>query len=842
MADSRKLSGLSQKEAEAILKKGGYNELPSQKKRSAFFILIKVLSEPMLLFLAVSGAVYFSLGELKDAIMLISAIFLLIGIVFYQQRKTEKTLDALRNLSSPRALVIRDGEQKRIAGREVVKGDIIVIYEGDRISADAVVLSCENFSVDESLLTGESLPVKKIEWDGKLKNQRPGGEGLPFVYSGSLVVSGRGLAEVVSIGLNTEMGKIGKSLERIKTEDTLLQKETAKIVSWMALIGIVLCVFVAVVYALEKNNLLEGFLAGLTLSMAMLPEEFPVVLLIFLTLGAWRLSKRKVLTRNSAAIETLGASTVLCADKTGTLTLNKIKLISLYCAGSFYEMGDSSSAGLPENFSEVLEYGVLASQKNPFDPIEKELNEMGKLHLSGLRLENMELKKSYPFSKKLFALTHAWKLKDEKEFLIATKGAPETILDLCRIKGADKKDIMQKVGQMSEKGLRVLGVANAKFLGQNLPDSQLDFDFDFNGLLGFADPVRHDAAKAVKEAYNAGIRVIMITGDYPGTAQFVARKIGIKNPDKYLTGEELEKMNHLELRKEIKDINIFSRVVPEQKLVIVNALKANNEIVAMTGDGVNDAPALKSAHIGIAMGERGTDVAREASSLVLLNDDFSSIVAAVKLGRKIYDNLKKAMGYILAVHVPVAGMSVLPIFFGFPQVLLPAHIAFLELIIDPACSTVFEAGKEDKNIMKRPPRNLRQQMFNFKTVSIHFIQGAGVLFATFFLFAFAIKSGRSEAEARSLAFASLVLSNLALIVINLSWSRNVYETIKSADKILFIIAGAALLGLAVVLYVPFFSELFHLAPIYWQDFVFIIFFIVIGLGWFEILKLFRKNL
>jgi len=837
--------GLSEREAAKILKEEGFNELSYQKKKNVFFGLIKVLSEPMLILLIASGMIYLFLGETRDALMLLTFVFVVIGITFYQERKTEKALEALRDLSSPRALVIRNGEQKRIAGREVVRGDIVVIYEGDRVPADALILSCENLYVDESLLTGESIPVRKIEWENKwekkTKTQRPGGDDLPFVYSGSMVTSGRGIIEITSTGSNTEIGKIGKSLESIKDEDTLLHKETDKIVRWVAIIGIVLCALVIVVYTIVKGNLIGGFLAGITLSMAMLPEEFPVVLVIFLTLGAWRISKRKVLTRRSAAIETLGAATVLCTDKTGTLTLNKMELSSLYSAGLFYEISDRATTELPENFRELLKFGVLASQKDPFDPIEKELNKMGDLYLKTDKgfYDDFELIKEYPLSKKMLALSHVWQNKNERKIIVASKGAPESILDLCHVSEKEKHEVLEKVKEMSEKGMRVLGAAKALFSGDNLPTNQHDFEFDFVGLLGFIDPVRSTADDAVREAYQAGVRVIMITGDYPGTAQFVAKKIGIKNSEEYLTGEDLEKINHLELREKIKTVNIFARVLPEQKLLIVNALKANNEVVAMTGDGVNDAPALKAAHIGVAMGERGTDVAREASALVLLNDDFSSIVAAVRLGRRIYDNLKRSMGYILAVHVPIAGMSILPLFFNMPVVLLPAHIAFLELIIDPACSTVFESEKEDKNIMKRPPRNLHQPMFNLKTVIISTMQGLGILLATFILFVFATRSGMGELEARSFAFASLVLSNLMLIVINLSWNKNIYKIIVSGNKVFFIIVISTLVCLSAVLYVPFLCNLFHLAPLHFKDFALIGVVVFASLIWFEILKLFK---
>lgn len=838
------ITGLTEKEAAQKLASDGYNELPSQKSQSFISLLLKVLSEPMLLLLLASGTLYLLIGEPRDAFMLLSFVVVVIGITFYQERKTEKTLEALKNLSSPRALVVRDGKQIRIPGREVVRGDIVVIREGDRIPADACVLSCENLSVDESLITGESVPVRKIQWDYKTKPARPGGDDLPFVFSSSLVVSGRGIARVLETGIATEIGKIGKSLGSIKEEPTLLQKETGSIVRTMSIIGISLCTIIVLFYTLAKGNFIQGLLSGLTLSMAMLPEEFPVVLVIFLTLGAWRISKRKVLTRRPAAIETLGAATVLCTDKTGTLTLNKMKLTSLYTNGSFYEVSDFASTDLPEKFHPLLEYGILSSEKDPFDPIETELIKIGKLYLTHTHHlhTNWKLVREYPLSKEFLAFSHVWQMENKKEYIVASKGAPEAILDLCHVSPKKYTEVLKKVTEMSDKGLRVLGVAKAVYTKTTLPVKQHDYVFEFVGLLGFIDPPRSTAPGAVREAYDAGMRVILITGDYPGTAQFVAKKIGILNPDIFITGSELSKMDHLELRERIKKTNVFARIMPEQKLAIVNALKANGEIVAMTGDGVNDAPALKSAHIGIAMGDRGTDVAREAASLVLLNDDFSSIVAAVRLGRRIFDNLSSAMGYVLAVHIPIAGMSLLPLLFNLPVILLPAHIAFLELIIDPSCSVVFESEKEDENIMKRPPRNLNQTMFNPKKVFIIALQGMGILMATFILSVIATNSGRSETEVRTIAFTSLVLTNLLLIIINLSWTKNIFQIIAGANRAMVIVVAAALACLSVILYVPFLSGLFHLSSLRAGDFLLIAPVMIISVLWFEIYKLLKNRL
>jgi P-type Ca2+ transporter type 2C len=839
--DLKNINGLSQKEAAQILARDGFNELPSQKGQNIFTIFLRVISEPMLLLLIGSGIIYLFLGEMKDALMLSTFVFVVIGITFYQERKTERTLEALKNLSSPRALVIRDRERKRIAGREVVKGDIIILREGDRVPADAVVLSCENLSVDESLLTGESISVRKSVFEGQ-SHIKPGGDDLPYVFSGTLIVSGRGIARVLATGISTEMGKIGIALETIKEEDTLLKKETVKIVRYVTAVSIILCLLIVAVYVFIRGDPVQGLLSGLTLSMAMLPEEFPVVLLIFLTLGAWRISKRKVLARKAAVIETLGAATVLCVDKTGTLTLNKMELTRLYSENSLYTLSGSAATAFPENHHILLEYAILASQRDPFDPIEKEVKKTGELYLKNTRHlhTRWNLVKEYPLSKELLALSHVWQSPDKKDFVIAGKGAPEAILDLCHTGPSEKEKLLSTVREMSADGLRVLGVAKAKFSRTDLPVKQHDYDFKFVGFLGFLDPVRSSVPDAVKEAHRAGIKVIMITGDYPGTASYVGRKIGLLNPENFITGQELSDLNHLQLREKIKNVSIFARVVPEQKLEIVNALKANGEIVAMTGDGVNDAPALKSANIGIAMGERGTDVAREASALVLLNDDFSSIVSAVRLGRRIYDNLKRAMGYILAVHIPIAGMSLLPVIFNLPPVLLPAHIAFLELIIDPACSTVFESEREDDRIMDRPPRNLFRPMFNRISVTVSLLQGISVLMFVFLLYIFSLMVHKNEMEARSISFTALVLSNLLLIATNLSWTKNIFQIIASANKALLIVSVLAVIALLLVLYVPFLITLFHFTNLHLNDLLLSLSAAVLGILWFEAAKIFRN--
>ena len=669
----------------------------------------------MFILLVACGTLYLVLGDLQEGLMLLGFVFVIMGIEFFQEKKTEKALDALKDMASPRALVIRDGKEIRIAGFEVVTDDIIVLQEGDRVPADATVLQSVNLLADESLLTGEPVPVRKNDWDGVEKSIQPGGDDLPFVYSGSMIVQGNGIARVTSTGINTEIGKIGKALEGVKEEPTRLKQEMGSLVKKLTIIAAVLCILVIVGYTLTRGSLINGFLAGITLAMAMLPEEFPVILTVFMALGAWRMSKKKVLTRKPSAIETLGSATVLCTDKTGTLTQNKMTVTRLYNGKDFHTVEKSNE--LNSEFHEIMEFGILSSQTNPFDPMEKAITGMGKLYLKGTEHihKNWEMIKEYPLSKELLAMSRVFSSKGTKEKIIATKGAPEAIFDLCHLDEKKKKRLSLAVEELASDGLRVLGVAKAKINVKGLPEIQHDFTFDFIGLIGLSDPIRKNVKQAVSECYKAGIRVIMITGDYPVTAKHIALEIGLENPDMCITGQELQVMTDDELCEKIKEINVFARVVPEQKLKIVNALKKNKEIVAMTGDGVNDAPALKSANIGIAMGEKGTDVAREASSLVLMDDNFSSIVGAIKMGRRIFDNLQKAFGYTFAIHVPIAGLSLIPILLGnFPLILWPVHIVFLELIIDPACSIIFEAEKEELNIMNRPPKRIDEPFFGGK--------------------------------------------------------------------------------------------------------------------------------
>lgn len=832
--------GLSEADAARLLREVGHNELPSSKPRSVFAIAFEVAREPMFLLLVAGGIVYMMLGDLQEALMLLGFVFVVMGITLYQERKTERALEALRDLSSPRAMVIRDGAERRIAGRDVVPGDLVILSEGDRVPADSILLACTNLSADESLLTGESISVRKVcseDAEGMREIARPGGDDLPFVYSGSLVVQGQGAAMVKATGINTEIGKIGRALQKVEPEETALQKETNRLVRDLAILGLSLCLIVVIAFGMTRDSWLQGILAGITMAMAVLPEEFPVVLTVFLALGAWRISQNNVLTRRMPAVETLGSATVLCVDKTGTLTLNRMNVRRIFANGKFFDL-DGAKGSLPEDVHEVVEFSILASQIDPFDPMEKAFKKLGDEYLA--RTEHIhrdwELVKEYPLSRKLLTMSRVWRSQSRREYVIAAKGAPEAIEDLCHLDPARQDEISEAIQAMGREGMRVLGVAAAIFREADLPEGQHDFDFRFLGLIGMEDPVRPGVPEAVRECHCAGIRVVMITGDYPGTAQAIGRQIGLPS-ERVVTGPELEKMSDLELQARVRDVCIFSRMVPEQKLRLVRALEAAGEIVAMTGDGVNDAPALKAADIGIAMGGRGTDVAREAASLVLLDDDFSSIVRAVRLGRRIYDNLKKAMAYILAIHVPIAGMSLIPVLLDWPLIFFPVQVVFLELIIDPTCSVAFEAEPEEADVMKRPPRDPERPLFSKHMLGLSVLQGLMVLVIVLAVYALSIYRGQGEAEARALTYTTLIAANLGLILTNRSWSRTIMDTLSTPNPALWWVMGGALVFLAAVLYNPFLRELFGFAYLHPIDIAICFMAGTTSILWFEGLKM-----
>ncbi len=841
--DPGTVGGLSDQDAAVRLRAEGANELPSTKPRGLVAIAWEVVREPMLLLLVVAGAIYFVLGELKDSVVLLVSIFVVLGISLYQQRKTERALEALRDLSSPRALVIRSGREKRIAGREVVRGDMVVLQEGDRVPADARVLSSVSLSVDESLLTGESVPVQKSPRTASMPSSGSGSEDTSSVFSGTMVVQGHGLAEVQATGPRTELGKIGKALVTLQPEQSKLKQEVNRVVKIMASFGLSVCGLVVVAYGFTRGNWLNGLLVGITMAMSLLPEEFPVVLTVFLALGAWRISRKNVLTRVPTAIEALGSATVLCVDKTGTLTQNRMAVRKLFAGGESYVVGHGSRNALPDRFHELVEFGILASQRKPFDPMDLAFRQLGEHYLVNTEHlhQDWKLLREYPLSPRLLAVSRVWQSPNSSSSIVAAKGAPAAIAELCHLSTAEVEQVRDHAETMANEGLRILAVACAEIPSDDLPDDPHAFQFRLLGLVGLADPIRAEVPAAIQECRTAGIRVVMITGDFAGTARSIARQAGLHENEHVLTGPELEGMEEPELQSAVKTVNVFARVVPEQKLRLVEALKANGEIVAMTGDGVNDAPALKSAHIGIAMGGRGTDVAREAAQLVLLDDAFSSIVAAIRLGRRIFDNLKKAMSYVLAIHVPIAGLALIPVLFKWPLVLLPVHVVFLELIIDPACSIAFEAEPEEANVMQRPPRSPQEPLFDHRTLLLSLLQGASVLFIALAVFVIAHLRGEPETNTRALTFTTFIIANLALILANRSWTRLIVATLRSPNPALWWVIGGAVAVLALVLYVPFARDLFRFSRLHSLDLVICSLAGVFSILWFEALKIFGRG-
>lgn len=841
--DLRGLEGLNPAQAARRLDQEGPNELPTARPRSLWKLALEVVREPMFLLLVGAGCIYLLLGDLREACMLLAFVLVVMSITLYQERKTERALVALRDLSSPRALVIRGGQQTRIPGREVVRGDLLILSEGDRVPADGVLLACLNLCLDESLLSGESEPVRKMVGEVASAMAPPGGEGLPFVYSGSLVVGGQGVAQVLAVGAATELGKIGRALASLESQPTGLEREIRRLVKRLAWAGALLCTLVVVAYGLTRQDWLHGFLAGLSLAMAMLPEEFPVVLSIFLALGAWRIAQKNVLTRRLPAVENLGAATVLCVDKTGTLTQNRMSVAQVCCGDRCHSFDHQPPGSLPEPFHEVIEFAILASQPDPFDPMDLALQRLGQdvPALAEHLHEDWRLVREYPLSHELLALSHVWQGAAHGQYVIAAKGAPEAIADLCHLDAAQGAELAGRVEAMAGQGLRAIAVAAAHFGQEALPGEQHDFPFQLVGLLGLHDPLRPAVPAAIQECYRAGIRVIMITGDHPRTALAIAASAGLAGGGQVLTGPELADLDDQALAARLAGVNIFARVAPEQKMRLVQALKARGEVVAMTGDGVNDAPALKTAHIGVAMGGRGTDVARESADLVLLDDDFSSIVAAVRLGRRIFDNLRQAMAYVLAVHVPIAGLSLAPVLMGWPLILLPVHIVFLEMIIDPACSVAFEAEPEDTRVMERPPRDPRQPLFGARTVVLSLMQGLLVLAMSLGVYLWAGSRGASQDEARAFTFATLVVANLGLILVNRSWSTLILASLKRPNPALWWVLGGAGLCLGLVLYIPFLRGLFHFDYLHLDDVLICLAAGGLSILWFEVFKLFARR-
>ena len=797
----------------------------------------------MVLLIVAAGTINFLLAEPLDGIILMATILVIIVITVYQERKTENALSALKDLTSPRALVIRDGERVRIPSVEVVRGDWLVVSEGDRVPADATLIEGTGVTVDESILTGESVPVYKVASDddrvgtAEPVEQRPGGDRTPFLFSGTLLVRGQGIAIVSSTGLRTELGRIGTALNDIKVGRTRLQHEIDRLVRIFAVLGISAASGVVIAFGLTRGGWLEGFLAGIATAMSVLPEEFPVILTIFLAFGSWRMSQERVLARRPAVIETLGSATVICVDKTGTLTMNSMTVNELILDDDSYVV---NSDPLPEKFHGLVEHAVLASPVHPFDPMDRAIRQVEQTLPNGRRHADWTLVREYPLTSELLAVAYVWSDPDAASRIVAAKGAPEAVADLCRLGDVQRTSLLDRVTVATNNGQRVLAVACAR-IDADMPiaESMFDYDFQLLGLAGLHDPVRPGVSDAVRQCASAGVRTVMITGDFPGTAMAIAREIGLGNTKSCITGPEMMAMSIDELADRVRTVDVFARMVPEQKLQLVRAFKTNGEVVGMTGDGVNDAPALRAADIGIAMGGRGTDVAREAAALVITDDDFASITAGIRRGRGIFDNLRKAMSYLIAVHIHIVGMAVIPLFFpSWPLVLMPLQISFLELIIDPTCSILFEMEEIDPKVMDQPPRKVGSSMFNRRALLIALFQGLAVLAAAVVVYAWAARSGLPDETVRSITFTTLVLSNLGLLLVNRSWRLPIWRTMtQRRNPAVKWILTIALSFLVLMMAVPTLRRVFHFGTMAPSQVAVATGAAIAGVAWFEIFKL-----
>lgn len=775
-----------------------------------------VATEPMFLLLIVAAAIYLVIGDLGEGLLLAFFAVVTVGLVIFQERRSERALDALRELAAPQVRVLREGQTLRIPARELVPGDWFWLAEGERVAADAVLRQASSMSVDESLLTGESVPVRKAHLTGPAPagTQPPGGDDSPFVYASTLVVDGHGLAEVLQIGRATRVGQIGASLATIEMAPTPLEQHLRKLVRVFGVMALVFSVSLVLWYGLLRGQWVQGTLSGIALGMAMLPEEFPMALAVFLAMGAWRLARIQVLAKRPAVIEALGAATVLCVDKTGTLTENRMRLSRLVCATG--EPADVGESDLPEFAHRLLETAMLASRRGSVDPMDRAVLAAGDRALAESEHlhPDWQLQREYPLSPALLAMSHAWTMPDGR-CRVAAKGAPEAIADLCHFPSEATQVFMHQAHALAEQGFRVLAVAEGVSRDGAVLGGQHDYDFEALGFLAFEDPLRASVPVAVADARQAGIQVAMITGDHAATALAIARQAGIDTIHGALSGEQMAQMDDAALALAVGQVRVFARVMPEQKLRLVQAFQARGEVVAMTGDGVNDAPALKAAHIGIAMGARGTDVAREAAGLVLLDEDFGRIVGGVRMGRRIFDNLRKVMTYITAIHVPIAGLALLPVLMGLPPLMLPVHVVLTEMVIDPVCSLAFEGAPEDPRSMQRPPRKGDESIVGWPMLLQGLWQGGLLLAVTLAIYGVALHQAMPEDVARTLAIVSLTLGNLLLVGTNASAGLGWRALLGPGFGAFWVVSGITLTTLCLGVLAPSVRQLLHFGQPTW---------------------------
>ncbi|MGL2964706.1 cation-translocating P-type ATPase [Flavobacterium sp. RSB2_4_14] len=822
-------TGLTNEEVISSRQKNGTNSLEHQQKNHFLISVIEMVKEPMFLLLVVAASIYYITGDYGDGIFMTVAIILVAAISLFQEARSRNAIDSLKKLSQPKSKVIRNNEIIEIPSEEIVLGDFIQVEEGTFIPADAVIIQSNDFSVNESILTGESLSVFKNETSDE-----------KHVFQGTIVATGLAICQVTAIGNQTNLGKIGKSLEEIQEEKTPLQIQINSFVKKMSIIGLVIFGIVWAVNFYHSKIILDSLLKALTIAMSVIPEEIPVSFTTFMALGAWRLMKMGIITKQTKTVETLGSATVICTDKTGTITENKMSLAQLYIFKS-NEIIDADKK-FNQEAEDVLSYSMWSSEPIPFDAMEIAIHEAySKLETSDER-PNYKLIHEYPLGGKPPMMTHVFK-NSKNEKIIAAKGAPEAIIEVSNLSENDKIQILTAMETMAKEGYRVLGIGVTDFNGNDFPKTQQEFKFTFKGLVAFYDPPKANIQDVFETFYKAGIQVKIVTGDNAATTTTIAKQIGFKNPDKVLNGDELMDMDEATLKAKVMETTIFTRMFPEAKLKIIQALKDNNQIVAMTGDGVNDGPALKSAHIGIAMGKKGTEIAKQAANLILIDDDFSKMIDAIAMGRKIYINLKKAIQYIISIHIPIILIVFIPLALGwiYPNIFTPVHIIFLEIVMGPTCSIIYENEPMERNLMLQKPRPLTSTFFNLKEIIISIIQGLVITLGLLFIYQYCVHNQCSEAVTRTTIFLTLIASNVFLTLANRSFYYSIFTTIFYKNNLVPLIIGITIFITSLLLIVPMFTRFFLFDTISLTQLGMSILVGFISVMWVEIYKAIKRK-
>jgi Ca2+-transporting ATPase len=830
MTDNKiNISGLSNDEVIASRNKSGVNSLQHQQKNHFLISLLEMIKEPMFILLVAAAGIYFISGDYGDGIFMSVAIFFVAAISLFQEARSRNAIDALKKLSQPKNKVIRNNAIVEILSEDIVMGDFIQVEEGTFIPADAVIIQSNDFSVNESILTGESLSVFKSE-TSEIKQ----------VFQGTIVATGLAICEVIAIGNETSLGKIGKSLEEIVEEKTPLQIQITNFVKKMSIIGLVTFGVVWAINYYHSKSILDSLLKALTIAMSVIPEEIPVAFTTFMALGAWRLMKMGIITKQTKTVETLGSATVICTDKTGTITENKMSLAQLYLFHSNVIINTDES--LNAEGEALLSSAMWASEPIPFDAMEIAVHEAYAKLESVDERANFKLVHEYPLDGKPPMMTHIF--EDPKGTrIIAAKGAPEALIEVSHLTEIEKKQVIVAMETMAKEGYRVLGVGVAEFLGKEYPKSQQEFKFSFKGLVAFYDPPKANIQKVFEMFYNAGIQVKIVTGDNAATTTTIAKQIGFKDVDKVLNGDELMAMDEATLKVKVMETAIFTRMFPEAKLKIIQALKDNNQIVAMTGDGVNDGPALKSAHIGIAMGKKGTEIAKQAANLILIDDDFSKMTDAIAMGRKIYLNLKKAIQYIISIHIPIILIVFIPLALGwiYPNIFTPVHIIFLEIIMGPTCSIIYENEPMEKNIMLQKPRPLTATFFNLKEITISIIQGLIITLGLLLVYQYCIHIGLTENATRTSIFITLIAANIFLTLANRSFYYSIFKTIWYKNNLVLLIIGMTILMTSLLLFIPVFAQFFLFEMIDVTQMGISVLIGFVSVMWIEVYKLYKRS-